>query len=113
MCHFKIIADERAYFYHILFGFLDGILDVKVSVIMSNNVINTDGMTLNKQPVVDHSLYVGEEEPGDIMAHLQVGDVDQRASWCSKRLLTQDAHDQRPILHYDLFENIFMCIVSV
>lgn len=33
------------YFYHILFGFLDGILDVKVSLRISDGVTNTNGMT--------------------------------------------------------------------
>lgn len=37
-----------AYFYHILFGFLDGILDVKVGLGISNGVTNTNGMTWRK-----------------------------------------------------------------
>lgn len=34
-----------AYFYHILFGFLDGVLDVKVGLGISNRVTDTDRMT--------------------------------------------------------------------
>lgn len=34
-----------SYFYHILFGFLDRILDVKVRLGISNGVTNTNGMT--------------------------------------------------------------------
>lgn len=37
-----------AYFYHILFSFLDGILDVKVGLGISNGVTNTNGMTWYK-----------------------------------------------------------------
>lgn len=40
-----IIQILYAYFYHILFGFLDGILDVKVGLGISNGVTNTNGMT--------------------------------------------------------------------
>ena len=58
--------------------------------------------TLDEQPVVDHSLNVGVEESGDVVAHLQVRDVDEGAGGGSQGLLTQDAHDQLPILHYDL-----------
>lgn len=36
------------------------------------------------------------------MSHLQVGNVDEGASRGSQRFLTQDAHDQLTILHYDL-----------
>lgn len=36
------------YFYHILFGFLDGILDVKVSLCISDGVTDTNGMTWRK-----------------------------------------------------------------
>ncbi len=59
-------------------------------------------LTLNKQPVVDHSLNVGVEESGDVVTHLQVGDVDKGAGGGSQRFLTEDAHDQLTILHYDL-----------
>lgn len=34
-----------AHFYHILFGFLDGVLDVEVGLGISNRVTNADGMT--------------------------------------------------------------------
>lgn len=34
-------------------------------------------LTLNEQPIVDHCLDVGVEQPGDVMAHLQVGDVNE------------------------------------
>lgn len=61
-------------------------------------------LTLDEQPVVDHRLNVGVEESGDVVAHLQVGDVDERAGGGSQRFLTQDAHDQLPVLHYDLCE---------
>ena len=47
---------------------------------------------------------LGVEEPGDVVAHLQVGDVDKGAGWGSEWLLTQDAHDQLAILHDDLYE---------
>lgn len=60
-------------------------------------------LTLNEEPVVDHSLDVGIEQPGDVMAHLQVGDVNERASRSSERLLAQNAHDQLPVFHDDLF----------
>lgn len=60
-------------------------------------------LTLDEQPVVDHGLNVGVEESGDVVAHLQVGDVDEGASGGSQRFLAQDAHDQLPVLHYDLF----------
>lgn len=33
------------HFYHILFGLLDGVLDVKVCLGISNGVTNTNGMT--------------------------------------------------------------------
>lgn len=59
-------------------------------------------LTLDEQPVVDHSLNVRVEEPGNVVAHLQVGDVDEGAGRGSQRFLTQDAHDQLPVLHYDL-----------
>lgn len=34
-------------------------------------------LTLNEQPVVDYCLDVGVEQPGDVVAHLQVGDVNK------------------------------------
>lgn len=37
-------------------------------------------LTLNEEPVVDDSLNVGVEEASDVMTHLKVRDVDQRAS---------------------------------
>lgn len=61
-------------------------------------------LTLNEQPVVDYCLNVGVKESGDVMAHLQVGDVYKGAGRGSQGFLTQDAHDQLPILHYDLWE---------
>lgn len=61
-------------------------------------------LTLDEQPVVDHSLNVGVEKSGDVVTHLQVGDVDEGAGGGSQRFLTQDAHDQLPVLHYDLCE---------
>lgn len=61
-------------------------------------------LTLDEQPVVDHSLNVGVEESGDVVAHLQIRDVDEGAGGGSQRFLTQDAHDQLSVLHYDLCE---------
>lgn len=36
---------HSAYFYHILFGFLDGILDVEVGLGISDGITDTNGMT--------------------------------------------------------------------
>lgn len=69
-------------------------------------------LTLNEQPVVDHCLDVGVEETGDVMAHLQVGDVDQGAGRRSQGLLTQDTHNQLTVLHNHLTEGMQYATLS-
>lgn len=59
-------------------------------------------LTFDEQPVVDHRLDVGVEQSGDVVTHLQVGDVDQGAGRRTQRLLAQDAHDQLAVLHNHL-----------
>ena len=58
-------------------------------------------LTLDEQPVVDHSLNVRVEEPGNVVAHLQVGDVDEGPGGGSQRFLTQDPHDQLPATFWE------------
>lgn len=44
-CVLKTYLSVSPHFYHILFGLLDGVLDVEVRLGISNGVPNTDGMT--------------------------------------------------------------------
>lgn len=59
-------------------------------------------LTLDEEPVVDDGLDVAVEEAGGVVAHLQVGDMDQRTRRGPQRLLAEDAHDQLSILHHHL-----------
>ena len=45
-----------AYFYHILFGFLDGVLDVEVGLGISNGVTNTNGSTWREYQEYTHQF---------------------------------------------------------
>lgn len=77
-------------------------MDFKGVAFLATDALLAQVLTLNEQPVIHHRLDVGVEEAGDVVAHLQEADVDQGASRGTQGLLTQDAHDQLPVLHNHL-----------
>ena len=86
---------------HVLLGLRDSVQDVSVGGGVGNGVTDTDAVSLNHQPVVDHGLDVSVEETIEVVTHLQLTHVHQGAGRSSQSLLAQDASDQFSILDED------------
>jgi hypothetical protein len=50
--YFRVTVREGTYLYYILFGLLDGVLDVQVRLRISNGVTNTDRGTYTEKILI-------------------------------------------------------------
>ena len=93
---------EKASSCNTYLGSLDGVLDILVGLLVSDGVSNSDAVTLQKQPVVDHCLDVAVELSSYLKPKLKEYNVHQRAARRSQCLLTDDATDELSVFYQHL-----------